>query len=265
MDELQANPVGFGLWLLAVWLLVAVFYLRRRPRGYFAVAMFAFALPVIALLAALESEFRNAVLALSMVVTGVALAPWFTSEPAAPRARRESVLAGLMLINGLFGASAALLGLVALVEYPSEVPSRLDQSLATLAVFLGGWSFASGIAAHLRVTGRLPDVLPTLLQRVVKWLLLLLTLLVGWLVVTRPELGLWPLVVFLGLTLASGGATALSVSSGALPAVEARQVGMLGLSCVAVAVLQDLVLLLIVGGLAISAALSQWRLHYRRE
>jgi len=234
-------------WFGLVAVLAGLFLLKRHSSGMEGLWLLLAALfgTVIAVL--WHNDFRNALLVFSMIVLGVALAPWFSG-------RRRGVLCGIALINASLGLTIALLGLVGLAETGTAVHGWDIRLTSVVGLFLGVWTFSSGLMVWLRLTDYLPESVPTATQRNVQRVVLAVTIALGLAAVIWPAYATLPLVLMLLLTLELGALSALGVRREGLAAVMARHVGFVGVAMALLGYVQQSALLISLGLLAFAGA-----------
>lgn len=245
--NLQMNALDLFGWFGLVAVLAGLFLLKRRSTGMVGLLLILAAMVGIALAVLWHHDFRNALLVVSMVVLGAALAPWFSG-------RRRSVLCGVALINASLGLAIALLGLVGLVETEAVAQGWDTRLTSVLGLFLGVWTFASGLMVWLRLTDQLPESVPTPMQRRVQAVILVVTLGLGLAAVIWPDYATFPLVLMLVLTLELAALSSLGVRREGLAAVMARHVGFVGAALAMLGYVHHSLFLIALGLLAFSGA-----------
>jgi len=241
------NAVDLLGWFGLVAVLAGLFLLKRHGTGMTGLWLLLAALFGTLIAVLWFNDFRNTLLILSMIVLGAALAPWFSGK-------RQGVLAGVALINASLGLAIALLGLVGLLETDSTIYSWDIRLTSVVGLFLGVWTFASGLIVWLRLTDYLPESVPTPTQKKVQAVVLAITLALGLAAVVWPRYATLPLVLMLVLTLELGALSALGVKREGLAAVMARHVGFIGAAMALLGYVQQSAFLISLGSLALAGA-----------
>ncbi|MFP4155703.1 MAG: NAD(P)(+) transhydrogenase (Re/Si-specific) subunit beta [Halothiobacillaceae bacterium] len=243
----QMNAFDLFGWFGLVAVLGGLFLLKRHGGGMGGLLLMLGAMLGMVGAVLWHHDFRNALLVVSMVVLGVALAPWFSG-------RRRGVLSGVALINASLGLAIALLGLVGLVEGDAANEGWDTRLSSVLGLVLGVWTFASGLMVWLRLTDHLPESVPTPMQQRVQWVILAVTLALGLAAVVWPNYATFPLVLMLVLTLELGALSALGVRVEGLAAVMARHVGFVGAALAMLGYVHGSLFLIALGLLAFTGA-----------
>jgi len=143
---------------------------------------------------------------------------------------------------------------VGLLETDSTIYSWDIRLTSVVGLFLGVWTFASGLMVWLRLTDYLPESMPTPTQKKVQAVVLVITLALGLAAVVWPRYATLPLVLMLVLTLELGALSALGVKREGLAAVMARHVGFIGAAMALLGYVQQSAFLISLGLLALAGA-----------
>lgn len=263
---LQIDLIG---WFALITILLALYGLSRRishpligPRR----AVLLLALTLIFMLAAIiwVAGNSNTLLATSMILLGVAAAPFSArqSRGALQRADQDSILNGLSLITVGSGMAVALLGLTGWFETSYRMENWDLRLIAVVSLFIGVWTFASGLLLWLRLNDYLPASTPTKMQQRVGFVVLATALGLGMLAVFFPAYARVLVIVMVLLALELGALSALSIAITQATRVLGRHLGLLGAAIAMLGYVQDSLFLLATGGLIMAGAIQY--LYLRR-
>lgn len=261
--------MNFGLqidlfgWFALIAILVALYVLSRRvsprlmgPRR----AVLLLTLTLITMLVAViwAAGSSNTLLATIMILLGVAAAP-FTARRPRTRSQhddQDSILNGLSLITIGSGLAVALLGLTGWFETSYRTDSWDLRLIAVVSVFIGVWTFASGLMLWLRLNGYLPESAPTPTQQRVGFAVLVTALGLGLLAVLFPSYARLLMIVMVLLALELGALSALGIVVTRATRVLGRHLGLIGAAIAMLGYVQGSLFLLAIGSLIVAGALQ---------
>lgn len=263
---LQIDLIG---WFALVAILIALHGLSRRgnrhwlgPRG--AVVLLATTLVVMLAAVLWAAGDSNTLLAAIMILLGIAAAPFSAQHPQSmPHpAEQDSILNGLSLITIGSGLAVALLGLTSWFETSYRMESWDLRLIAVVSVFIGIWTFASGLMLWLRFNHYLPESSSTRLQRRVGLVVLAAALGLGLLAVWFPRYAQLLLIAMALLALELGALSALGIVVTRAARVIGRHVGLLGAAIAMLGYVQESLFLLAIGSLIVAGVIQY--LYLRR-
>jgi len=258
---LQIDLVG----LFALLVILGALVLLRNPRHARA-GVVLLGITLLGMIAAVlwASNGNNAILAIAMILIGIGGAPWFTGP-------QHGVLKGLALINTGTGVAIALLGMTGWFETNHAIYTWDLRLVSVAGLFIGIWTFAAGLMIWLRLSGYLPESLPTQTQKIVHLIVLIITLSMGAGAVIWPDYATVPIVLLVVLTLELGALSALSVTPPHLSRVLGRHLSLIGAAIAMLGFVQGSLFMATLGGLIGAGAIaflrgeSHFKMHMHAE
>ncbi|WP_322628208.1 NAD(P)(+) transhydrogenase (Re/Si-specific) subunit beta [Halothiobacillus sp.] len=263
---LQIDLIG---WFALVTILISLHGLSRGssnrllgPRR----AVVLLAITLVAVLAAVlwSAGDNNTLLAAIMILLGVATAPFSARRPRtlSLRAEQDSILNGLSLSTIGSGLAVALLGLTGWFETNYRLDNWDLRLIAVVSVFIGVWTFASGLMLWLRLNAYLPESTPTQMQQRVGFVVLAMALGLGLLAVLFPSFARFLMIVMVLLALELGALSAFGIAITQATRVLGRHLGLLGAAIAMLGYVQESLFLLAIGSLIMAGAIQY--LYLRR-
>lgn len=263
---LQIDLIG---WFALVTILISLHGLSRGssyrligPRR----AVVLLAITLVAMLAAVlwAAGDNNTLLAAIMILLGVAAAPFSARRPQTPpqRAEQDSILNGLSLITIGSGLAVTLLGLTGWFETNYRMDNWDLRLIAVVSVFIGVWTFASGLMLWLRLNAYLPESAPTQMQQRVGLSVLAIALGLGLLAVLFPSHARLLMIAMVLLALELGALSAFGIVITRATRVLGRHLGLLGAAIAMLGYVQESLFLLAIGSLIMAGAIQY--LYLRR-
>jgi NAD(P) transhydrogenase subunit beta len=263
---LQIDLIG---WFALVTILISLHGLSRGssnrllgPRR----AVVLLAITLVAVLAAVlwSAGDNNTLLAAIMILLGVATATFSARRPRtlSLRAEQDSILNGLSLSTIGSGLAVALLGLTGWFETNYRLDNWDLRLIAVVSVFIGVWTFASGLMLWLRLNAYLPESTPTQMQQRVGFVVLAMALGLGLLAVLFPSFARFLMIVMVLLALELGALSAFGIVITQATRVLGRHLGLLGAAIAMLGYVQESLFLLAIGSLIMAGAIQY--LYLRR-